>query len=106
MALSRRDCGLLLLPALLARVQTARATPLKSRAYNFEELSVRASGANSVRAVLEGETHEGLPVELHETQLAPGGQPHPPHRHVHEEVFLIREGTVEVTIVNRRPQGT
>jgi uncharacterized cupin superfamily protein len=37
-------------------------------------------------------------IELHETGLPPGGAPHPPHHHVHEEMVLIREGTMAVTI--------
>jgi mannose-6-phosphate isomerase-like protein (cupin superfamily) len=27
--------------------------------------------------------------------------PHPAHHHAHEEVFLVREGTLEVTITGR-----
>ena len=35
---------------------------------------------------------------MHETELAPGGRPHPPHHHAHEEMVMVREGTIEVTI--------
>jgi mannose-6-phosphate isomerase-like protein (cupin superfamily) len=38
---------------------------------------------------------------MHETDLAPGAMPHPAHHHAHEEVFLVREGTLEVTITGR-----
>ena len=34
-------------------------------------------------------------------ELAPGEMPHPPHQHVHEEVVVIREGTLEVTIAGQ-----
>ena len=37
-------------------------------------------------------------VEMHQTELAPGDAPHPPHHHVHEEMMMVREGTIEVTI--------
>ena len=53
------------------------------------------------RAILEGDTHAGVPIELHETELAPGQMPHPPHHHVHEEMILVREGTMEVTIAGK-----
>jgi mannose-6-phosphate isomerase-like protein (cupin superfamily) len=35
---------------------------------------------------------------VHETVLEPNAMPHPPHRHVHEEMFLISTGTLDVTI--------
>jgi quercetin dioxygenase-like cupin family protein len=35
------------------------------------------------------------------TELGPGQAPHPPHHHVHEEMILIHEGTLEVTIAGR-----
>ncbi len=35
------------------------------------------------------------------TELAPGEAPHPPHHHVHEEMVLIQEGSLEVTITGR-----
>jgi len=50
---------------------------------------------------LDGVTHTGFHIELHETDLAPGSRPHPPHHHLHEEIFLIRQGTVEVTIAGK-----
>ncbi len=33
--------------------------------------------------------------------MPPGGMPHPAHRHVHEEMFFIRSGTMEVNIEGR-----
>jgi mannose-6-phosphate isomerase-like protein (cupin superfamily) len=47
---------------------------------------------------MNGETRTGFAIEVHETELAPGEAPHPPHQHVNEEVFLVREGVLEVTI--------
>jgi mannose-6-phosphate isomerase-like protein (cupin superfamily) len=48
--------------------------------------------------VLEGELHDGCHLEVHQTRLAPGQMPHPPHHHLHEEMFLVREGAIEITI--------
>ena len=59
---------------------------------------MKTNGKNRSRAVFDGETHGGFPVELHMTQLAPGEAPHPPHHHSHEEVLMLHEGTLEVTI--------
>ncbi len=98
---TRRDLCLLL-PGLVASAGFgAQKVSLPSGAYRFEVLPVSTEGANSFRSILEGKTHSGFPIELHESALAPGGMPHPPHRHLHEEVFLIREGTLEVTIAGK-----
>jgi quercetin dioxygenase-like cupin family protein len=36
-------------------------------------------------------------VELHMTELGPGQAPHAPHSHVHEEVLMLRRGTLDAT---------
>ncbi len=67
--------------------------------FRFEDLPVKANAnGNRSRAILDGKTHTGFRVEMHETELGPGLAPHPPHAHVHEELILVREGTMEVTI--------
>ena len=98
MSYSRRDLSLLL-PALAAAVADAQTNKnLPAKAFKFEDLPVRVNGQNKSRAVLNGETYNHYPVELHITELGPGQEPHPPHKHVHEELLFIREGEMEVTI--------
>lgn len=90
------------LAALLAAVTAAGAQSpaLPSKTYKYEDLPVRPSGngQNKSRPVLDGKTHTGFRVEMHETELAPGLAPHPPHKHVHEEMVIVNDGTIEVTI--------
>ncbi len=74
---------------------------LHSFATPFARLPVRRSGRNRFRPILKGITQAGCPLEVHETTLAAGAIPHPPHHHVHEELFLIEKGTVTVTISGR-----
>jgi quercetin dioxygenase-like cupin family protein len=74
---------------------------MASKTFAFADLPVRANGANRSRAVLQGKTHSGFPIEMHQTELGPGEAPHPPHHHAHEEMIMIREGTLEVTISGR-----
>jgi len=97
---SRRDLSLLL-PLFAATKAIAQNGTLPSKTYSFDQLPVHTSGENQTRPVLNGETHAGVRIELHETELPPGGAPHPPHHHVHEEMILIREGIMEVTIAGR-----
>jgi XRE family transcriptional regulator, regulator of sulfur utilization len=117
MTCSRRDFGLLL-TALggvslsaqapgTATTQAANQVPVEqlprlgTKAYIFEELPVRANGKNLQRAVFTGKTHTGFKLECHETDLAPGEENHPPHQHLREEMMLIREGTVELTVAGK-----
>jgi len=101
MTLSRRDLAWLL-PALGApRTQAQTGGPaakLPSKAYRFENLPVRQNGKNASRAILNGLTHSGFAIEVHETDLAPGEAPHAPHHHVHEEMVIVLEGAIEFTV--------
>jgi quercetin dioxygenase-like cupin family protein len=92
---SRRELGLM---PLLAVAAEGAGTVLPSNTYKFEDLPVKVNGQNRTRAVLNGETHSGVAVEMHLTELGPGQAPHPPHHHAQEEMILIHQGTVEVTI--------
>ena len=99
MSLSRRDLNLLL-PALAAQTAAAQDQKklLPTKMFKYEELPVKANGQNKGRAVLNGETHQGYSIELHMTELGPGQAPHPPHRHVHEEMVMLQSGTLETTV--------
>src|SRR5262245_24141589 len=72
-----------------------------SHTYRYEDLKVHANGEYRQRPILTETLHSGFGIEAHETELAPGLAPHPPHRHDHEEMILIREGTLEVTILGK-----
>jgi quercetin dioxygenase-like cupin family protein len=104
---SRRDLAVLL-PVLAASAvaQQPNATKseprqvLRSRTYSFGDLAVRdsANGAMKSRAVFDGVTTRGQRVTAHISELAPGQAPHPPARQKHEEIIMLREGTLEVTL--------
>ena len=102
MFFTRREmCSLI--PALIA-VGTAlpasadQNDSLRSAVFAFDELRIQNSGLVQTRPILKGKLATGEHIEAHETTLPPNGYPHPPHHHAHSEMWLIREGTVELTI--------
>jgi quercetin dioxygenase-like cupin family protein len=104
MEFSRREFASVLPGLALAQAQTGGGNkePMKTMVFRFEELAVRESGPTRIYQVFNGATHSGFMVDMHETELAPGQAPHAAHSHVHEELFLIREGTVELTIAGKK----
>jgi mannose-6-phosphate isomerase-like protein (cupin superfamily) len=101
MEYSRRNLGILI-PALVAAANaTAQPAALPTKAFDYEDLPVKANGVNHSRAVLKGATHSGFPIELHMTELGPHAAPHAPHKHVHEELLMIRRGSLEVTMLGK-----
>jgi mannose-6-phosphate isomerase-like protein (cupin superfamily) len=103
MSMTRREmCTLFpaaLIPTILSsEVSGQENAVLPSAMFPFEKLPVHASNGAQTRHVLKGKLATGEAVEVHETTLPPGGAPHPAHHHVHSEMWLIREGTVEITV--------
>ena len=88
-----------LIPAILRPgASAAQEKPMPSATYPFEKLPIRTPNNAQIRDVLKGKLATGESLEVHETTLPPGGAPHRPHHHVHSEMWLIREGTVELSI--------
>jgi quercetin dioxygenase-like cupin family protein len=79
-----------------AAIQPGQALPTVVAV--FEQMQVTPYGDNLRRMVMEGVNRAGYEFELHLTELGPGEAPHPPHRHVHEEIVMLQKGTVDVTI--------
>src|SRR5262245_51443269 len=116
MKYSRRDFGLLL-PVLMATTASAQNTQpnaqaaadnsveklpvMKTKAFVFSELPVTTNGLNKQRRMFTAKTHTGFKIESHSSDIAPGEVNHPPHQHLREEMMLIREGTMELTIAGK-----
>jgi quercetin dioxygenase-like cupin family protein len=98
MDLHRRDLFIGVMASWIAANAQAESNTLASKVYNFEKLPVQSDHGNEFRPVLDGKSFRGMPLEIHETTLAPGSMPHPAHHHAHVEMFLLREGKLEVTI--------
>jgi mannose-6-phosphate isomerase-like protein (cupin superfamily) len=103
MRLTRRDvCSVIpavLIPAILPREASAlQDSAMPSATYPFDKLPVQKTNEAEYREALKGKLATGESLEVHETTLPPGAAPHPPHRHVHSEMWLIREGTVELNV--------
>ncbi|HEV2380708.1 MAG TPA: cupin domain-containing protein [Terriglobia bacterium] len=95
---SRREFCFLLPAVLALKDQSPSQSVLPSKVYPFDSLPVQAGGGNEFRPVFDGTTHDGYKIQLHQTDLGPGAMPHPPHHHSYEEIFLVREGSLVVTI--------
>jgi quercetin dioxygenase-like cupin family protein len=102
MAINRRDMCFVLsgfLPITTdLNVFAADDNSLPSGTFPFDQLPVHVANGAEIRPVLKGKLATGEALEVHETTLPPGGMPHAPHRHLHSEMWLIREGAVELTV--------
>jgi quercetin dioxygenase-like cupin family protein len=79
---------------LAAEVPVAKPA-MGSKAFDWEKLPVKPNKAGVVRKVCQAPTATLDELECHVTTLEPGQTSHPPHQHPEEELFVIKEGTVE-----------
>jgi quercetin dioxygenase-like cupin family protein len=96
--INRREMCSVLPFLALATSWAANDQTLSSTIFPFDELQKKEADGHITRPVVNGKISTGEHVEVHETTLSPGVMPHAPHRHAHSEFWLIREGTVELTI--------
>jgi quercetin dioxygenase-like cupin family protein len=102
MNLSRRDLSFLL-PVLAAARAAAQEKQeklplLPSKTYHNDAIPYTGDERKKTREFFHGTTHVAFALEMHETVLGPGMITHPPHRHEHEEIIIVFEGTVETTV--------
>lgn len=71
---------------------------LPSRVHSWTQLEQRESGGRISRPILEGSTTHLEYYEIHATTIPPRAEPHPPHEHLDEELLIVKEGHLEVTI--------
>ncbi|HVH68343.1 MAG TPA: cupin domain-containing protein [Gemmatimonadales bacterium] len=74
----------------------AQRTPLRSAVFRPDTGSVHVTNAAIFRTLVDTVTTNLSRLEIHVTTLGPGKEPHPPHRHPHEELMVVRSGTLEV----------
>ncbi len=97
---------LLATAGVTAVAQTAPLTyepPTQSRVLgttfiDWDALTAVKTDAGERRDVFDNPTPTLEKFEVHATTLRPGGQSHPEHRHPWEEIILVKEGELSVSI--------
>jgi XRE family transcriptional regulator, regulator of sulfur utilization len=94
--MTRRDLAWLL-PALAA-AQSPADSNLLSKVYHSDKIPYAGDEKKKGRAFFRGAEHSGFHLEAHETILGPGTETHAPHKHEHEEIVILVEGTLETFV--------
>lgn len=84
--------------AVVALAQNASKPVMHSRVIQWNDLKVETTRNGERRNVFDAPTANLSRFECHITTLNPGEAPHAGHRHVDEEMMVIREGTVEAVL--------
>jgi len=92
-----RFAGLLVLVAALSSLATLAAQKhvQKSTVYDWSTSDTKPNDWGAVRQVMRTATPTLDELEIHISTLAPGKSPHAPHQHEHEELLIVKEGTLE-----------
>jgi heat shock protein HslJ/quercetin dioxygenase-like cupin family protein len=85
-------------PATPPSAGPAAAAPLKSKVFDWASLTAAPIPNGERRAVLDGPTETVDLLHVHVTTLAPGKISGAPVRHLQEEVLIVKDGEVEVSL--------
>jgi (S)-ureidoglycine aminohydrolase len=75
--------------------------PIVSKTYVWAKAPVSRKAASEQRAILDGTSTDFNHIEIHATTLAAHQAPHPAHKHDDEELIIIKEGKLTVTIAGK-----
>jgi len=92
--------------AVAATAPATAPAPLASKIFNYADLTARASDIGEHRGIFRSPTATLDELEIHMTTLKAGLEPHAPHRHPYEEMVVLKEGTLEVTIEGKTSRMT
>src|SRR5256885_6426338 len=67
----------------------------KSTVYDWSTADTKPNDWGAVRQVMRTPTPTLDELEIHISTLAPGKSPHAPHQHQHEELLIVKDGTLE-----------
>jgi len=70
--------------------------PLASTVLRADSGRIRTGQGAVFRSLVDTMTTNLSRLEMHVTTLAPGQSPHAPHRHAHEELMIVRHGSLAV----------
>jgi len=69
-----------------------------SSAFDWKTIEVKPTKVGARRDFFQSPTATLDELECHVTTVNPGEEPHAPHQHQHEELIIVKEGTIEVVV--------
>ncbi len=97
--MNRRDliASLIAIPCALDPLASAAGDQpiLGPTVFNWDGMKPVKTPTGEVRSLCKQPTATLNQLEMHITTLNPGQNSHPPHRHVNEELIVLREGHCE-----------
>ena len=74
---------------------TAQKKVLHSTVFDWTTADAKPNDWGAVRQVVRERTPTLDELEIHISTLKPGQSPHAPHQHQHEELLILKEGTLD-----------
>jgi quercetin dioxygenase-like cupin family protein len=100
--ISRRGvvAGLMAMPSALEALAASAADEKSGRimgptVFEWDDMKPVKTATGEVRSLCKAPTATVDQLEMHVTTLNAGQTSHPPHRHVNEELIIVREGECE-----------
>ena len=78
-----------------ATTLVAQKPVLHSTVFDWTTADTKPNAWGAVRQVMRDRTPTLDELEIHISTLKPGQSPHAPHQHQHEELLILKEGTLE-----------